>query len=228
MSPRGNGQADVDDEDPAVELEAGHVATDLTDASEEDDAAAGRQRRPASSSALRTRSRSSAVAGTSGRRGDRPAGPCISRAAFTGMGLEVTNSALYSGESASWILRAAADVAGLRSGRSSGGSAHPPGGRRRSPHPRHPGTRSRRSPSRRRSRPRTRPGPRRSACSPLGSRRWSPSPPRCWAVARARSACRARSAWRCGRGCCTAIIGSSVASAMCSKCAIRPRCGGLL
>ncbi len=48
-----------------------------------------RQRRPASSSALRTRARSSVVAGTSGRRGTPAGRPIIPSAAFNGIGLLV-------------------------------------------------------------------------------------------------------------------------------------------
>ena len=90
-------------------------------------------------------------------------GRACSRAAFTGIGFEVMNSALNSGESCSWILRAAGHVAGARPGRASDGSAGRRGGSPRSRRRRRPGTRSRTRPSRRRSRPRIRSGPRRSS-----------------------------------------------------------------
>ena len=49
----------------------------------------------------------SLVAGTSGSRGTPAGRPSMFRAAFTGIGFDVMNSALNSGESCSWILRAA-------------------------------------------------------------------------------------------------------------------------
>ncbi len=72
---RREGQADVDDQDPAVQLEAGHVPTDLTHASEEDESRRGLRgdRRPpvlCGSDRARPRSR-----GRAGGAGDRPAGP---------------------------------------------------------------------------------------------------------------------------------------------------------
>ena len=132
----------------------------------------------------------------------RPAGPSISRAAFNGIGLLVTNSALNSGDRSSWIFRAAGHVprldqldhlADLRT--------HQVAGDADDARPR-PGRRSRTSPSRRRSTPRSPAAPRPSAETRPGSHRWSPSPRRCWAARRARAACRARCASRCGRGCC--------------------------
>ena len=52
-------------------------------------------------------SRSSGVAGTSGSLGGPAGRPEISSAAFTGMGFDVTNSALNSGSSEEWIFHAA-------------------------------------------------------------------------------------------------------------------------
>ena len=100
-------QPDVHDQQPAVELEAGHVPADLADPSEEDEAAAVRQgdRRPPAPCGRGPVRRSSR--GPAADRGSPQPRPTIWSAAFTGIGFDVTNRALYSGESVSWILRAA-------------------------------------------------------------------------------------------------------------------------
>ena len=100
-------QADVDDEDAVVQLEAGHVPADLADASEEDDADVGSEETGVLqrlADPRRAPPRSRGRAGAEARRAGRPS---ISRAAFTGIGLDVMNSALNSGDRSSWILRAA-------------------------------------------------------------------------------------------------------------------------
>ena len=101
-------QPDVDDEEAAVDLEAGHVAADLADPAEEDEPAARfRQgdRRPrgprAPATLLPVLPRRAADA--SGRR----RAPIICNAAFTGIGFDVTNNALNNGARVSWIFRAA-------------------------------------------------------------------------------------------------------------------------
>src|SRR4029077_8368169 len=121
----GEGQPCVQDQDAAVHLEGGHVAADLADAAEEDDAriVSGRgggrchglegkrfvqlSRTPESTMACRMRARSSSVAGTSGRRGGPTGRPAISSAAFSGIGFDTMNSPRYRGMSSWWIFRAA-------------------------------------------------------------------------------------------------------------------------
>ena len=74
--PRGERQADVDDEDASVDLDAGHVATDLPDTSEEDDATEvrvrGDRRPPAPCARARVLRRWPAPAAAAW---DRPGGP---------------------------------------------------------------------------------------------------------------------------------------------------------
>ena len=93
--------------DAFVELEAGDITPDLAHPYEEDES---RGRSPEETSILQcswTRSRSSAVTGTSGSRGGPAGRPSMSKAAFTGIGLDVTNNALNKGERSSCSLRAA-------------------------------------------------------------------------------------------------------------------------
>ena len=160
------------------------------------------QRRPASSSALRTRVRSSAVAGTSGSRGT-PAGRPMhpqrrlqrDRVARDEQGVEERRQVLVD-------LAGGGDVAGLdQLDHLADLRAHQVARDGDDPDRAQAHVAERR-PVVARSRPRSRAAPRPSAATPPGSHRWSPSPRRCWDAWRAPAACRARSASRSGRGCC--------------------------
>ena len=222
-------QADVHDQQPPVDLETGHVAADLADASEEDETAVGlRQgdRRPPAPRGPWPPRRGWPA--TSGSRVPPQPRPSICSAALTGIGFDVMNMRVVQRGELLVDLARRRDVAGddqvdhlmdLRPDEVAR-DAHDPDGAR--------GTGSRTSPSRLPSRPRTRRAPRRSAARPPGSRRSSPSPRRCSDAPASSSSvsCSIRKAVR--PGMLYSMTGSSVASATAEKCAVRPRCGGLL